>query len=261
MKPSFRIPSPATFSFASSAVLPAVLLISATFMGGCHRLTTPVPPKGVPAHAKLDKSTKQWVVTSKDGKQLRYFSNSRLAKKGQLKNKLPNGLWMHYARNGVMTARGAYDEGKKVGQWKYWDQSGRLYLEQRYAAEPINAPLFKLDAEYGTENGPYRRFYPDGRVEEQGSFKAGKYHGQQVKFFQDGKVAARGRFEADLRVGRWLYYYPEGNLEREENYRKGALQGVYRNYHPDGSLKQELLFEAGKEVPGSRKFHPRKSDS
>jgi len=47
-------------------------------------------------------------------------------------NLLPTGKWVIYYNNESIKAEGEYKNGKKIGKWKYYDDSGRKTLTESY---------------------------------------------------------------------------------------------------------------------------------
>jgi len=52
--------------------------------------------------------------------------------KGAFDNGRKVGLWVRYWRNGKMKSLGYYRAGQKVGIWKYWDERGNLIKTEKY---------------------------------------------------------------------------------------------------------------------------------
>jgi hypothetical protein len=47
-------------------------------------------------------------------------------------NLLPNGKWVQYYNDRSVKTEGEYKNGKKIGKWKYYDDSGRKTLTESY---------------------------------------------------------------------------------------------------------------------------------
>jgi antitoxin component YwqK of YwqJK toxin-antitoxin module len=47
-------------------------------------------------------------------------------------NLLPTGKWVVYYANKSVKAEGEYKKGKKIGKWKYYDDSGRKTLTENH---------------------------------------------------------------------------------------------------------------------------------
>lgn len=214
----------------------------------CARLKEPVRPPGVPEAATQDSRTKIWVYTS-DTEQVTYFRNGIVAQRGALANGLREGVWRSWSLDGrTIVSEGAYRNGRRDGVWRYYDNRGQLYQTQSYQPKPARSFGIFFHPDYGNENGPYARYFPDGSLEERGTFVGGYYEGPMQRHHRNGRVAVRGSYHRDQKSGQWNYYYPEGNLERTEHYEDGQLHGILHNYHPDGSTYQIAEFVRGKKV-------------
>jgi len=86
--------------------------------------------------------------------------------------------------------------------------------------------------ENGILEGPYSRFYDNGRLREEGSFSKGKMQGIIY------------------------YYYPNGQLKRIANYQFGIKDGEMVEYWSNGMMFAQFLFkndlENGKQIIYSR---------
>jgi antitoxin component YwqK of YwqJK toxin-antitoxin module len=119
-------------------------------------------------------------------------------------------------------------------------------------------------------DGPYREFYPDGKVFVEGQFVRGRREGQwsfwydngQINrkatykqgqpdgswevFRADGTLSAKRSFKNGARHGEWLTYDDTGKQKlAEEHYVDAKPDGVWRVWFPSGKLKQEGSFKLG----------------
>ncbi|MDH5656236.1 MAG: hypothetical protein OEZ34_10030 [Spirochaetia bacterium] len=215
-------------------------------MGNCSRLTEAPLPSGIPEGAKyLSKGL--WYYYGPNGELTLHYKNGALLGKGKIQNELKTGIWETYiADTGSTASLGSYQNGWRDGIWKYYDSEGRLYLLITYAPEPKRN--FFITKDYGNENGLYERYYPDGSLEERGSFYSGYFNGKITRYHPNGNIAVQGNYLLDLMDGKWIYYFPDGKIEREENYSKGKKNGIFRNFHPDGTLYHETTFKNNIEI-------------
>ncbi len=239
----------------------AIIILTALALSHCDdRINHPPKPEGVPEDAVRDRMTGLWQHAAPDTGFRLFYDNGNVAAQGGLAGAFRNGEFRMYMDDGErITSEGVYVQNWRDGTWKYYDGRGRLYLTVDYALEPRRFFGLIATTDYGNENGEYRRYYPDGSLEERGEFYSGYQHGPVVRYHPNGNKAYEGRYELDQPAGQWRYYYPDGTLEREERYTKGALDGPLRNYHADGSLYHETRYANGQEV-GPKKIFPRKPD-
>lgn len=122
-------------------------------------------------------------ITKKRGKFKTYYPNGKLQSQGKVKN---------YHRN---------------GQWKYYDEEGRL----------ANIAHFYLDT----------------------------IHGAYTEFNVAGKISVQGTYCKNKKCGNWKMYDENGTLIGDENYVNGEQEGLQRYWYPIGRLRDSMLFEYG----------------
>ncbi|MCE9596351.1 MAG: hypothetical protein K8S54_00135 [Spirochaetia bacterium] len=212
----------------------------------CQRLKEPPRPASIPAEADRDRRTGLWSLKTAQ-ESVTYYSDGSLYSKGPVGPLGERtGHWAYYSPGAKQTlSQGEFVRDWRDGIWNFYDEKGRLYLSMTYAQEPKRDFIFLVTHDYGNENGTYRRYYPDGRLEEEGGFKAGYYEGPVTRYHPNGRPLLRGQYQKDTVVGRWLYYYPDGTLLREENYVNGALDGKLRSFYPDGRVYVESNYKDG----------------
>lgn len=211
----------------------------------CDRLKLPPRPDNVPESAEYDRRRAFWNVL--DGTEYRqYYKDGNLSTEGQIEAGKRTGRWNWYAPDGkTLTTTGVYFNGRRDGLWKHFDDSGRLYLTIEYAPEPIDPVIGSLSIDYGNENGPYKRYYPDGTLEEEGSHRAGKRDGVMKRYHPSGKLMLLGQYEEGKKTGNWKYYHFSGALVRLETYKDGKLEGNVLTYHANGIPYSETLYRNG----------------
>ncbi|MCB1166432.1 MAG: toxin-antitoxin system YwqK family antitoxin [Leptospiraceae bacterium] len=225
-------------------------IILSTEFFGCDRLSLPPRPESIPDGATYDRRRDQWNY-SKDSEVRQYYENGNLLLEGQMDGGSRIGTWNWYAPDGkTLTTTGVYRNGRRDGLWKHFDDSGRLYLTIEYKPEPLDPVIGAITIDYGNENGPYHRYYPDGTLEEKGSMVAGKKDGAMNRFFPDGGTMIQGQYEDGKKIGKWVYYHFSGTIVRLENYKAGLLDGTVKTFHANGLPYSETEYSSGKEVRG-----------
>ncbi len=230
--------------------LPVVVLLF--LLTGCERTVLPPLPDGVPEGARYDRRHRLWVIRSSD-EELAFYADGKPAHAGQLNNGVREGRWVSYAPDGTtVTTSGIYRKGRRDGQWVHRDDTGRLYVQIGYAPEPADPVLSAVSRETGNENGPFKRYYPDGSVELTGAYRAGRFHGHFRRYGRNGKMAYEGQYVNGQKEGLWKIYDSTGQLQREEHYAAGRLQGAFRIFR-NGRLAFETVYKDGKEI-GPRRY-------
>lgn len=133
-----------------------------------------------------------------------------------------------------------------------------------------NGSYYVGPAENGLPEGIGTMYYPDGRVQYSGPFKAGKYdgpdgtyyfedgsryegewkngrkHGQGIQYFPDGKKQYEGPYADGKRNGeKGICYFSDGS-RYEGPWKAGSREGIGIIYYPDGAKKYEGPFAGGK---------------
>lgn len=217
----------------------------------CDRWKEPARPMFVDSSASYDRKRGLWLQTV-DGLHTAFYEDGSIAWRGQTGPAGKQGKWKWYAPdNGPLTTEGIYESNRRVGTWKHFDDSGRLYMTIEYKLEPFDAFISMMHSDYGNENGKVVRYFPDGSVEMEGSYVAGKESGKFVTYFQNGQIQMTGHYSEGQKDGTFRYYRSDGELRRIENYSNGILDGPYRNYRSDGKLHSETVYKKG-EIAESR---------
>ena len=99
-------------------------------------------------------------------------------------NNQPNGPYRWYA-NGRKKWETMVRQGKWHGTFTEWDPAGNKKEERIF--------------DKGRANGPWTKWYDNG-VREEGFYKNGKKHGEQVLFAHDGTEISRISYKDGYRV-------------------------------------------------------------
>ena len=99
-------------------------------------------------------------------------------------------------------------------------------------------------------DGPWRAWYPDGTLEELGSYRGDREHGEWLWWYANGAEMARGAFEDGERVGVWTFWHPNGVVIGEGPYVAGLRSGRWTFRFADGSPHSDFsgLYEEGERV-------------
>lgn len=140
-----------------------------------------------------------------------YFSEERypaglLYQEGFLKNGKWDGLSKVYHPNGELNMEGRYKEGVKIGHWKVYSKTtpylesqglkGFLFLEidfkNDYSQDEFNAIQDnKLD---GLKDGWYKRYYANGKIDEEGLYRNNEKVGVWKKYSYDGVLSSEENY-------------------------------------------------------------------
>jgi len=104
----------------------------------------------------------------------------------------------------------------------------------------------------GVAEGTMRRWYPNGQLQIEREYKAGRIDGTDREYYEDGTLWKEGRFVADSAEGAWTAYFPNGRAELINNYRHGQLVDSALKYYSSGAIRQRILFNNGKPLMDPR---------
>lgn len=135
----------------------------------------------------------------------------------------------------------AQDLKKKRGTVKFRDTEGRVYAKGK-------ARNYK-------RHGEWKTFDEKGRIREIQEWNAGVRQGRYVVFYESGVVQDSGAFENNFMSGKWVTRNSNGTLAIQKEYKNGKLNGEYLMFYPDGTLREASHF-SNDTVLDSKKWKP-----
>ncbi|KGL61150.1 antitoxin component YwqK of YwqJK toxin-antitoxin module [Polaribacter sp. Hel1_33_96] len=134
------------------------------------------------------------------------------------KSKQRTGVWRKYYPNHKIRYSGAFEKGKEIGVFKFYDNSNSQF--------PVIIKSYSKKSDVVI-----------------------------VKFYSlNGKLQSKGSFLHKNRVGRWIYYFQDGKKMSEEFYKEGRLEGKLINYYPNGKETEISFYKKGFKNGTSEKF-------
>ena len=73
------------------------------------------------------------------------------------------------------------------------------------------------------ENG-YKEvlYYENGQIKSEGNYKKdGALYGRWVEYYPDGRIQKEGSYKDGKQAGKWTEYDEDGNIVRERSFRNG----------------------------------------
>ena len=131
--------------------------------------------------------------------------------------------------NGSKRAEGKMKDGKKTGEWKYYDKHGNLEEVSEYKD--------------GKTEGKVMIYYASGLKKREYFTKSGDYDGKYLSYFPNGKKRSEGFYKKDEKQGEWVYFYPDGKLSRKLFFRDGETYGFQYYYDVKGKLNNNTYFK------------------
>ena len=177
------------------------------------------------------------------------------------------GNWKFFWENGNMQMEGTYQNDKRNGFFKYYDEEGNFLRVEKYTNDQLqeDAPETKvLDKKTayhangkpsitttyykGVEEGIRREFDTAGTVIKGYVFNNGflryegitdldgKRQGIWKEYYPSGELRSQGKYVNSVMVGEWKFYFEDKRIEMVGSYTKqGKKTGEWLWYYPDGS--------------------------
>lgn len=153
-----------------------------------------------------------YCVVEKDGKEIKH------------------GNYREMHANGAKKIVGAYDYGKKEGEWTYWDNKGKKFRIENY--------------HQGQKHGLWKSWFWNGAQEFEGTFEQGKPVGTHMGWDQDGNkrvetvYTRQGSDIMAIRTG----WYPNGQKSSLEPLKNGKLEGDFQQWHKNGEKRGNFVY-------------------
>jgi len=93
------------------------------------------PPSAPPPQQTTTPALSLPTPDREDSLQEEYYPNGVLKKRAFLVNSQLEGEYVEYHPNGLIKVQGYYEQGKKVGIWRYYDKKGTLLREETWSAD------------------------------------------------------------------------------------------------------------------------------
>jgi antitoxin component YwqK of YwqJK toxin-antitoxin module len=144
------------------------------------------------------------------------------------------GFWIKYHKNNKVRYTGAFENGKEIGVFKFYDISSSK-----------NPVIIKT---YSKQNDAVLvAFYTiSGKLQSKGYFLNKNRIGHWVYYFLDGKKMSEEFYIEGKLDGKLINYYPNGKATEISLYKNGFMDGVSKKYSSKGILIEEINFKNGK---------------
>ncbi len=143
-----------------------------------------------------------WTVTD-------HFKSGRVQMTGfykSLKNQYKQGLFTYYYESGIKESEGYFKDNLMDGEWKYWNEKGRLTSKQLYKRNIIQQ---------------IESYHPNGTVKQKGSIKNNQKDGKWFYYDYNGRLIFEGLYSNNLREGIWARHLPDTTITI--NYFRGNI--------------------------------------
>ena len=205
----------------------------------------------------------------KQGPWKEFYDNGNIKKEMTFRNGLLHGYYKEYNERGILTSTMLYDNGKivegnvedspEVDIRNDFDSDGNLVfsgpfrmgvpvgIHREYNTDgSVKSSVIYNDrgikvsegivTEDGRRHGPWKNFYENGKVKEEGEYDYNRRTGEWTFYNREGRIIQTGTYRNGRPEGLWKWYYPEGSILREEGYFQGKRDGQFIEYSKNGDI-------------------------
>ncbi len=156
--------------------------------------------------------------------------NGQINAKGIYGNKLHQGKWEFYNKNGILISEKNFNEGNYEGKTTTYHNNGAVKSKEFY----------KDDKDWGL----YEKFNASGILIKSGYFLDGQGVGSWSEYFDNGTLKEKYFAEDNKRNGFTHTYAPDGKIHSLYRYETGLITEQYF-YNPQGEITDSIYFKNG----------------
>jgi len=104
----------------------------------------------------------------------------------------------------------------------------------------------------GDRTGPFKDYFPDGKLKEEGRYVDGEYDGTIKTYFADGTLRVSSVWNAGRRDGVYEDFHPNGKRYERTEYRRGKREGEAVFYDSTGRQYGSITYKGG--LPTAYRF-------
>lgn len=201
---------------------------------------------------------------NRDGYWKEFFPDGSLRSDGKYDNGKQVGDWKYYHENGKIEQLGKFSkQGKPEGIWKWYFETGQLLKEENYSNGLKDGMMTEFDeagkliqeGEYvnGLEEGIWFEIIGDCYM--RGTYRDGLRNGSWLHYYlitRDSKTDSipsfKGNFVDDNPDGKHLFYWDNGKVKDEGLFVMGKKEGEWYKYNYDGTLFLIITYRDGVEI-------------
>jgi len=171
-----------------------------------------------------------------------------------------------------VSAQTENEDSLKNTKFYYFKKSGSLtdqrdsaYFTRIMTPDPAGNKLFILEDVYyngkprlngkSLTPGPYfkgqgdfKRYYPDGQVQETVTYENGKIIGRRTLYYANGKLQESATYADGKLTGERMTYYPNGNKQFIGRYANGGIALNSAQFFPNGKPYYTSVFDTTKKL-------------
>ncbi|MBU0765424.1 MAG: TonB family protein [Bacteroidetes bacterium] len=193
----------------------------------------------------------------KTRKEIKYSAGEMIKEEFYVLKNSPDVKQGHYnyffrARNMI---RGNYDNGKKEGEWIYYNFRGQKIISGNYHLDEKNGTwqyfadnrrICEMYYENGLPSGTWFSFFPNDSVLSVIPHKNHKKQGRQITYYEDRSVKSIATYINDTLHGEYKKFYPDGQPCMEIRFQMGKPDSLFRMYYNNKQLFIEAEYDKGR---------------
>lgn len=164
-----------------------------------------------------------------------------------------SGEYIVYFPNGGISMQGTKLANKNIGQWKYFNEEGKLETEKFY----FNADSVLVNYFYPSGGkkkqellwlehpvGESFTYYETGEIESKKVFsKYGRQIDSELKYYKSGKLMEEIPCCGTFKTGTYKKWFKNGKLAETYNLVESYNRGKYESWHENGILKTKGQYD------------------
>lgn len=164
----------------------------------------------------------------------KYIQTDKLQNDGfysSLQPHVRDSLYTWYYENGVVSLRGSYQDGNRVGVWKEYFQTGDVKMSGKYRD--------------GEREGKWKWRYEGGSTKSIAHYKKGLLDGERNWWYESGKSKIEEYYREGKLDSTFHQWYENGQFKLQAQYDQGQLKDTLFEWYPNGVLKRKEFYESG----------------
>lgn len=189
----------------------------------------------------------------KQGPSRKYDTAGTLMSEEPFVDDLREGMARYYHANGKVHKEVPFKAGKEEGRGYEYAEDGRVTSLLVYGAGMLRRreDINKVDRQ-GLKQGPWKEFYPNGKVKWEGTFVDDKRQGvfkeydnlgnlKELAKFDGGTVDTTGQDKLTVEIKRT--FHASGKVATLGSYSKsGRKEGLFKEFNEDGTVSSAKIY-------------------
>jgi len=148
---------------------------------------------------------------------------------------IKDGEYKTWFPSGQPESTGQYEEGKQMGNWKFWYSNGQMKSDYNLVYDTLDGALIK--------------WYENGQKLIEGTKKMNNEIGSWTSWYENGQMNSKMNYDEEGKTdGLQTNWHNNGQKSSEENYSKGIKEGEFKFWDSQGKLYVTRTFKNGTDL-------------